>query len=259
MQRTDEKEMLDALQKLSKKLNTNNISKSMIDADRNTLSSITYRRVFGSWGRACELAGLKTGKITGRPWDEAISLSNSALEIFDGELLGDGSLEQTPTSGNPGFIHSTTNFYYSIYLEQKLLEAGINVSVELLPSRNNGKPQRRIRTQYNQALRPLLSCWYPNGIKIIPGNLELNKTKCMHWFLGDGYIEGKNVKFSTCSFSWDEVYKLGEMIKMLGFETAVGSHSGGYPILRILPKNSQEFLNWLGPCPVIGYEHKWNL
>jgi hypothetical protein len=256
----DKDKLIDALRQLAKRLNTENISKSMMDADRDTPCSSSYKRVFGSWGNAISLAGLKTGKITGRPWDPPIFVSDRAVEIIEGELLGDGSLEATPTSGNSGFVHSTANFHYSIYLEQALLKSDISVSSETLPPRKiNGKMQRRIRTPSNQSFRQMLLDWYPLGIKIVPEKLILTKTKCLHWYLGDGYVGGKNSRFSTCGFTWGEVHRLAEMLGKLGFKTSVDRHSGGYPVLRLLTAASRDFLDWIGPCPVIGYEHRWNL
>lgn len=254
-----EKQLLDALRRLAEKLNTENLSKVFADADPDTPSSSTYRRVFGSWSQALALVGLKTGKITGRPWNKPILLSNSALEILDGELLGDGSLESSISSKNPCFAHSTANIHYSIFLEQELSKTGIVVSNESMPPRNGGKSQRRIRTQHNQALRQLYVRWYPNGIKIVPEDLVLTRTKCLHWYLGDGYVEGKNAKFSTCGFTWDEVRRLATMMKTIGFRASVDRHSGGYPVLRLLTMDSRMFLDWIGPCPTIGYEHRWNL
>ena len=255
----DKDKLIDALQQLAKRLNTENISQSVIDADRNTSCSSSYKRVFGSWGNAISLAGLKTGKITGRPCDPPIIISNEASEILEGELLGDGGLEPTKTLGNPGFVHSTANFHYSIYLEQTLYKAGISVHSEILPSRNNGKKQRRIRTPNNQSFRQLLLDWYPQGVKVVPENLILTKEKCLHWYLGDGYVECKSSKLSTCGFTWDEVHRLAEMMRVLGFKASVDRHSGDYPVLRLLTAASRDFLDWIGPCPVIGYEHRWNL
>jgi hypothetical protein len=178
---------------------------------------------------------------------------------MEGELLGDGGLESGTSSGNPCFAHSTANFHYSIYLEKSLANCGLYTSFELLPPRNGGKPQRRIRTQHNQSFRSMLANWYPQGTKIVPNNLVLTRTKCLHWYLGDGYIEGKNVKISTCGFMWDEVRRLSIMMKALGFGTSVDRHSGGYPVLRFLTIDSRAFLNWIGSCPAQGYEHRWNL
>lgn len=250
-------QLLNSLRDLAKRLGTNNLSISQLDNDLETLSSSTYKRVFGSWGRAISLAGLETGKITGRPWNRPIIITEKALEILEGELLGDGSFELA-TSGNPCFAHSTANLHYSTYLEQKLINADILVNSELLLPRNNAKAQRRIRTQYNQAFRHLYEKWYC-GVKIVPKDLVLTKEKCLHWYLGDGYIEGKNSKISTCGFTWNEVYWLAKLVKDLGFGASVDKHSGGYPILRFLTKDSRAFLEWLGPCPVKGYEHRWKL
>jgi len=174
-------------------------------------------------------------------------------------LLGDGGLELPPTSGNPGFAHSTTNFNYSEYLERKLVVAGLAVGIEYLQPRNMGEPQRRIRTKHNQSFRPILARWYPQGIKVIPNDLILTKEKCLHWYLGDGYAEGKNAKFSTCGFQWEEVRRLATLMRELGFRASVDRHSGGYPVLRLLTADSRVFLEWLGDCPVKGYEHRWNL
>ena len=179
-------------------------------------------------------------------------LSDAAIEIMEGELLGDGGLESSATSGNPGFAHSTANFCYSCYLEKSLADKDLYTNVELLPSRNGGKPQRRICTPNNQAFRSLLARWYPQGTKVVPEDLVLTRIKCLHWYLGDGYVEKKNAKLSTCGFTWDEVRHLVVMLGTLGFRASVDRHSGGYPVMRLLTKDSLAFLEWLGKYPVEG-------
>jgi len=235
-----------------------NISKKMLDSDTTMPSSTTYKRFFGSWNKALHSADLETGIIPGRPYDEPIYISDTAIEIFEGELLGDGGLELTPTSNNPGFAHSTANFCYSEFLENALIAENILIHSEILPPRNGGKEQRRIRTKYNQSFKSLFNRWYPNNTKIAPNDLTLNKLKILHWYLGDGYIENKIVKFSTCGFKWDEVENLSTKMNSLGFKSIVQKHSGGYPVLKLYSKSSRDLINWLGNCPVKGYEYKFN-
>jgi len=226
-----------------------NISQSYIDK-LNGPSSSTYKRHFGSWRNAINCAGIDVGKISGRPQDKPIIISKRCIEIINGELLGDGCLYLSGQyKSNACFSHSTANFHYGRYLYNKL---DIPVKCFILKERNGGKKQFRTRTTSNISWTEIYNKWYINGTKIVP-EFNLTKETALHWYLGDGYFENK-VKISTCGFSFEDNNKLCIMLKNLGFKVNVKKRSGDYYILVF---DNLDFLDWIGDCPVIGYEHRW--
>jgi hypothetical protein len=243
------------------KKGTKHVSKTDIDADHDMPGSATFKRYFGSWIAALRASGLEPGIITGRPQDPMITVSPNCLDIINGELLGDGSLGLSGSyKSNACFAHSTANIDYGKYLYNKLKINDIPLlKEEFLPARNNGKPQFRTRTTTNKYWTELYYKWYPLGIKTVPRDFELNKEVCLHWYLGDGYFEGITSKISTCGFSYEENKYLSEMLTAMGFKATVNSRSGGYYIIRFSKYSFQSFLNWIGSCPVIGYEHRWGV
>jgi len=246
--------------KILKQLNLSYVSKSFIDGNENLPSSSTFVRAFGSWSGALESADLNVGRITGRPQDIEIEVSKQAIDIINGELLGDGSLYLSGSyRSNACFSHSTANFHYGQYLYDKLNKLNVPLlPSETLPARNSSKPQFRTRTKTNKYWTKLWSKWYINGQKCVPRDLILTKESCLHWYLGDGYLE-KAVKFSTCNFSIEDISFLVGLLGHCGFKASANKRSGGYYVIRIFKKDSFDFLEWIGDCPTKRYEHKWRL
>jgi len=255
------RELLRKLVEFSKKVNKSRISKTDLDKDKAFPSSATYKRYFGSWSNALKLAKLKSGIITGRPQDKEIIIPDKALDIINGELLGDGSM---PLGGeyksNAYFEHSTANIDYGKYLYNKLKNYVPLLNSSYCPKRNKRcNIQFRTRSRVNIAWTKIRNKWYINGKKIIPNDLILTKEVCLHWYLGDGYSEDKTCKFSTCGFTKKENEKLCELLLNIGFKSNINKRSGGYYIIRMRRSSSFKFLDWLGPCPAKGYEHRWNI
>jgi hypothetical protein len=249
--------LVDRLIALADKKDTRHLSKVDADGDPNTPASTTFKRYFGSWTNALRAAGLESGIITGRPQDPPIRVSNEAMEIIEGELLGDGSISHVQT--NACFSHATANFCYANFIYDRLVSLNIPLlALETLPARNGGKPQLRTRTSCNIAFTDLRRRWYPKGKKTVPSDLQLTKTMCLHWYLGDGYIEQGTVKFSTCGFTEAEVVRLATLLTDLGFRSSRNRRSGGHFVVRMSKGAAFRFLEWLGPCPVEGYGHKWS-
>lgn len=238
--------------------NTINISKKDIDENKLYPSSATFSRYFGSWRKAIQEAGLETGVITGRPQDPSILLNEHALEIINGELLGDGCLSLSGSyKSNACFQHSTANINYGEYLYDKLNKESVPLLNKEFLSARNGKPQFRTRSTTNQFWTELHNKWYNMGIKAVPDDIKLTKETCLHWYLGDGYFEHKTSKFSTCGFNKDECKMLSKMLTDIGFVANINKRSGGYYVIRFSKYSYQDFLEWIGPCPVKGYEHRW--
>lgn len=245
-------ELIKSLQELSKIKNSKNISKKDVDENVNSYSSSTYKRHFGSWSNALKEAGLKTGIITGRPQSPFINLSSKALEIIEGELLGDGSL--TSSRVNSSFEHSTANIDYGKYLYKLLQKEIVPLGKpEILVGRNGGNPQFRTRTICNKTFTELRGKWYPFGKKIIPEDIKLTSTECLHWFLGDG-SGGSGLVLHTNCFSNKDIEILRNRLYNIGIKTSIHSRNRIY----IFKNYADIFLKYIGECPVKGYNHKWN-
>lgn len=67
MKKFTQEELIGKLVAFSKKIGSRHLSKSMVDAESDMPGSATFKRYFGSWGKALEIAQLETGIITGRP------------------------------------------------------------------------------------------------------------------------------------------------------------------------------------------------
>lgn len=246
------------LKNIAIKNNKINISKKDIDK-LNGPSSATFKRYFGSWKNAIDAANLKTGIISGRNPDPPIYIPPNCMEIINGELLGDGSIYLSGSyKTNACFCHSTANFSYGKYLYKKLENDIPLLGAEILKARGGNK-QFRTRTTTNVSWTEIYKKWYINNKKIVPENIKLTKETCLHWYLGDGYFEDKTSKISTCGFTKDEIDKLSKALTNLGFKAAANKRSGGYYVIRFSKYYYKDFLNWIGNCPVNGYEHRWGI
>lgn len=250
-------QLIDLLIDFSIKHQTVNISKSDMDADKNYPSSPTFKRYFGSWGDALKSAGLQTGVITGRPQDPPITINSQALEIINGEMLGDGSMSLSGSyKTNACFEHSTANIHYGEYLYNKLDKYVPLLHPTICPERNNGKKQFRTRTTVNVSWTKLHSKWYEENRKIVPEDITLTKETCRHWYLGDGYFEDETSKISTCNFNKRENELLVELLNNIGYKSNINKRSGDYYVIRFSKYSYKDFLEWIGN-PIKGYEHRW--
>lgn len=248
--------LIKSLIDLSNRKNSISLSKEDVDCDLLTPSSATYKRYFGNWSVALDQAGLKTGIITGRPQDDPIFLTEKAIEILSGELLGDGHMSSS--GSNSGFQHSTANIEYGNFVYNKLKEQNVPLlEPEIIPERNNGKKQFRTRTSCNVSFSELREKWYINGVKVVPKDLELTAEMSLHWFLGDGTLDGSGViLISTCNFLKEDVDFLVEKLNKLGIKSSV-NRDGKYYLVRIWKNSVKDFFNYIGPCPIESYGYKW--
>ncbi|GAI49993.1 unnamed protein product, partial [marine sediment metagenome] len=134
-------------------------------------------------------------------WENAtcnhVSLSEEALEFLNGELLGDGHLQEYSFVAK--YSHTSKHRQYLEWLRDKLLLFGINPSGEILGySYNTFKDKRYKDTIYTSfryysksylELKELKKIWYPSpeSVKRVPLDIELAPTTLRQWYMGDGY------------------------------------------------------------------------
>ncbi len=178
-------------------------------------------------------------------------------EVISGQLLSDAYL-YTKSQYSAQLSWSQKYEEYVNYLKDTLANLGMeggeirkHKSMLIFP----------FKTYCYKELFPFKNLWYPDGKKIVPKNIKLNPTVCLHWYLGDGSLnhekEGRSsIKLATCGFPVEDVELLVVKLNELGFKAARHSNNN---IIGIRVESTNDFLNYIGSCPVKCYKYKWDL
>ena len=182
-------------------------------------------------------------------------LTKRQIEIINGCLLGDGTIEKPNHGGNCRFTEGHTIAYeeYVLNLYKEFGEWANKIHYKKEKSSFvkgrlvNAKAQVHIRSKKHDFLTTLRSLWYPDGIKIIPTELELTPLTLTHWYCGDGYITEYNCLFCTDGFTTDEVNLLSAKLKYtFDIETTIYFHDKR-PRLRIKNNSWKKFFELIRP------------
>lgn len=188
-------------------------------------------------------------------------LSSKAIEWIDGELLGDAGLtEHTSYSARLGYGSKYRE--YIDYISKTLNSFGILQSGKIYKNKGGfGDVVYLYHSCYYEELLPINKSWYPQGKKIVPRNIKLTPLTCRHWYLGDGslcYPPSKKcnpyITMCTNGFSISDVKWLIKQLVDLGFKATRQSHNN---TIRISTYSTQDFLKYIGKCPVECYRYKW--
>ena len=103
--------------------------------------------------------------------------------------------------------------------------------------------------------------WYPNGKKVVPYNLKLTPVTVRQWYIGDGCLEKNRnsrprIKLATQSFSELENMYLKKILSELGFKI---TYSPANNCLFVSPYSVDNFLAYIGDCPIECYKYKWGI
>ncbi|GAH48227.1 unnamed protein product, partial [marine sediment metagenome] len=101
--------------------------------------------------------------------------------------------------------------------------------------------------------------WYPNRKKIVPRDIKLTPLTVRQWYIGDGCLVPHNsgrshIILCTEGFPIADVKWLADKLINLGFKATQYVSN----ISHISVYSTEDFLNYLGPCPVKDYKYKWN-
>ena len=188
-------------------------------------------------------------------------LSSKALEWINGELLGDGCLSSR-SKYSALFIYGSKHYEYIDYVSDTLKAFGIEQA---------GKIHKKIQKQYGNIsydyaskcypeLKSIRDKWYPNGKKIVPKDIELTPLTLRQHYIGDGSLckskkWNSSIILCTNGFSISDVEWLVEQLNNLGFKA---TRQPARNIIYISSYSTQDFLNYIGECPVNCYNYKWN-
>jgi len=105
--------------------------------------------------------------------------------------------------------------------------------------------------------------WYPNGdgVKVVPKDLELSPIMARQWYMGKGDLvfpedDHPYIEFDTGSFDKESVDRLVAALQKQGFKA---SRRPADNEISLSADSVEDFLKWIGPCPVSCYDYKWDI
>ena len=190
------------------------------------------------------------------------NLSIEATHWIDGELLGDGCLHKiSPRSAI--FVYASKYQEYIEYVRDTLKSFGIEQAGKI--NRYYSKWDCYTYHYSSCAYPELLTIhkeWYPEGKKIVPKGIVLTPLVCRQWYIGDGSLTYKEknhrVLLCTCGFTIPDVEWLIKQLREIGF-WAIWQKKNMISIVNKPHKEFNNFLEYIGECPVECYKYKWLL
>lgn len=158
---------------------------------------------------------------------EPIKISKELDELLIGSILGDGSISKFKRGVNRKNCNSKLAIKHSIkqkeyvLFKNNLISKHCNTYISYsnrIDSREKWKNSNCIilETLQNISFNKYREEWYPNGIKIIPNNLNyISLLSLAIWHQDDGYKIQNGMGFYLCtnSFSFDDINKLRSILK----------------------------------------------
>jgi len=222
--------------------------------------------------KECSKEYRKNDKLfVGSKSNKKMDIDDGLRQILEGELLGDGCLSRTKQCINAMFQYKTSNLQYSEYV--KSLFNIFDPSNDYDHSQYTHLERATGYSWYtktNPSLTEIYDRWYPDGIKIVPRDLELTPLVCLHWYIGDGCLETNHktkqqyIELHTQGFNESNIDLLVQKLNDLGFiarKAKAKLNKLGHMTYKITisSKSMTKFLKYIGKCPVESYEYKWEI
>lgn len=202
-----------------------------------------------------------------------------AMSVFNGVLLGDGSLNQIRskyTCFSEGLADSEIQelLGYLKVVKDALVSLGIEISNEFpktYDSVSRGKPYTRciLSSHSSDFLTEQHRRWYLNKRKMVPLDLELNPITLAHWFMGDGnsardkrdgHDTSVQASLATLGFEEESVTLLEAGLHHLRINTGRKYDnrvkSGAGIQINILQLSINDFMHMIDPYIIEPYRYK---
>jgi hypothetical protein len=190
-------------------------------------------------------------------------------DIINGGLLGDASFKvwnKHSDNSYPTFVRKNKYRDHVEWVAELLCGQRGIARVREYCKCVDGKTFRAyiFKTLTHKSLRPLYCKWYPesNGFKkIVPPDIEINKTILLHWFLDDGYVSKRDCYILFCSESFvkgDQEMLCEKMNKAYCLSSRVVRCNSGTGWRICIPRSqTQSFFEIIGPAPILSLAYKW--
>lgn len=215
------------------------------------------------WLRKFNIPTRSAGEATFLAQRNFLDLSNELSDLLEGELLGDGCAKMS-SSRSAIYSHSSKYREYLEWLSGEFADLGLEQvgKINRYDGISKGKPYTiycYVSRSYPE-LVPIRQKWYPNGKKIVPKDLKLNPLICRQWYIGDGHLHNRARGRSDINFSTDDFDKasIDYLLTELGDRGFKVTHQPANNKIGMSVESVRDFLEWIGPCPIDCYSHKWD-
>jgi len=169
-------------------------------------------------------------------------------DILTGLILGDGSLSKVKNGKSRLQVGSNKSEYL------KWLSGEVGGTVSYSHTSKSGKEVEQLKTKSTAKLASWRRKWYPNGEKIIPGDINFNDTIIRFWFVGDGSLvkprQGDTPYITIYNSSLDSEILYNKL-------TIAGYEPSSYDENRVTFDIETAAKFWENNNPVPGYRYKW--
>jgi len=200
----------------------------------------------------------------------SVDISQYLMSIIEGELLGDGSMAVAKYGLSARYKHGSKHLKYLEWLSGEMKNNGIMQTGRILhrihPLMNNCETWHYTSLFYTEFL-DIRNRFYPNGIKIVPGDIVLNQINLRQFFIGDGSLihddRSDNIRpyavISTYAFDKRSMDTLINQLKGLGFLASIMTDNR----IRIGARSTKDFIEYISPCPaaiedIYGYKFSYD-
>lgn len=189
----------------------------------------------------------------------SLTLSPKLLGLLGGELLGDGCVSMR-SNYSAYYQHTSKYKEYLIWLSNQFNDLGLEQAGKINRYQTQWGAAFYYKTKSYPELVNIRQRWYPNGGKIVPKDLELTPLRARQWYIGDGCLRHHRhghpwIIFATNGFDIGSVNYLIEELQKQGFKATRWLSDN---TIYLSTYSVQDFLSWIGPCPVPCYQYKWN-
>lgn len=206
-------------------------------------------------------------------WDSLIN-DRYFCEVVDGELLADGCIFKKKIKDRDcydyAFIAGSIHREYAEYLHG-ILSPKLNSKAKIRLIKGGTRRGRLCKDFYEVRFSSVIfknfyDRWYKNGsIKTdIPDDLNISRTICLHWYLGDGSLDSRmdthmfDLSLHTENFKQKSVIKLQQLLcNLLHIKVSISKTKQKYFRLRTHGDYARNFLNYIGPPPLGCFKYKW--
>jgi hypothetical protein len=191
--------------------------------------------------------------------------------LFDGLLISDGSYIQTSKvsahfsmgvhARNEDWIMSITDQFKINHIEYTVRKYPGKVRISKGSIINQG-PNIRIYTFSYRNLLPERQRWYPNGIKIVPRDIELTPLVMAGWLMGDGSNSlprphNTHVTLHTNGFTYEDVQFLSQKLSEIGIIANIVNGKKSYQFtLNMTRLNAEKYIHMVENLVTPSFKYK---
>ena len=191
-----------------------------------------------------------------------VDLSKQAKQFIYGELLGDGHL----TEGSRYaclFSYASKYKKYLEWLSSQLNNYGIKQSGKIYKRNIKGKNYYQYFSKSYPEFKKIRKIFYPNNIKIIPNKINITPLLLRQWYIGDGSLikvkkrnkgnEKPYIRIATLGYNKEDLEIIIIKLCKLNLKCNLNKDK----VIRFSVYSTNDFLDYIGICPIDCYKYKW--